>query len=42
MADLINEIENAYEDRTVISAKIKRFARPNTAQIIAEGLLTAI
>jgi len=36
---LINEIEDAYEERVSISAKIKGFAKPNAAQIIAEQLL---
>lgn len=39
---LINEIENVYEDRVAISAKIKGFARPNAAQIIAGQLLNAV
>ena len=36
---LISEIENAYESRAELSAKIKQFARPNAARIIAEEIL---
>lgn len=38
---LINEIENVYENRVALATKIKEFARPNAAQIIAEQLLAA-
>lgn len=36
---LINEIERAFENRTELSQKIKQFARPNAAQVIAAELL---
>lgn len=39
---LINEIENAYEGRATISTKIKGFAKPNAAQVIAEQILAAM
>lgn len=36
---LLNEIETAYQNRIEISQKIKQFARPDAAQIIARELL---
>ncbi len=36
---MINEIETAYENRVELSQKIKQFARPDAAQIIARELL---
>lgn len=36
---LINEIENAYQDRAVLSLKIKGFAKPDAAEAIARQLL---
>src|SRR3989344_682101 len=39
---LINEIENAHEGRVAISEKIKQFAKPDAAQIIARELLDSL
>lgn len=39
---LISEIENAYESRAELSAKIKQFARPSAAKIIAEEILQSL
>ncbi|MBI2063723.1 MAG: UDP-N-acetylglucosamine--N-acetylmuramyl-(pentapeptide) pyrophosphoryl-undecaprenol N-acetylglucosamine transferase [Candidatus Yanofskybacteria bacterium] len=39
---LISEIESVYENRSELSAKIKQFARPSAASIIAEELLNFI
>lgn len=36
---LINEITNAYDGRIALSQKIKGFAKPNAAQLIAQQLL---
>lgn len=36
---LINEVENAYENRAVLSQKIKDFAKPDAAQVIAQQVL---
>lgn len=39
---LINEIENAYENRAELSQTIKLFARPSAARIIAEEILKLV